>query len=315
MLFKKSVPTEDLDYSENDHSPIYRFFSCFGTHFLKLVLVNVMFLIFNIPSMLVAFGYCLIFLPMLNPVFVPKNFIAYMNELGIVGNSNINDVGTDAGYQLYYLIIVFSVMFLIGSLLICIGPFQSGFATIYRNIARGNGTFLWSDFKDGVKENWKKSLVTTFVTWLLTAILMLGIAFYANHFGRFGTAISVFFAVLFCFLLIINNMVHYMIATVDLPLKKIYKNAILFFLIKLIPCLGLILLEVILLVVIPCVLLFTTTYFAYAIAVVYYFTVAFVLCQFMISFFTNEMVNTYVVTKNDESENEEYTDNEGVNEN
>ena len=315
MLFKKSVPTEDLDYSEDEHSPLYRFFFSFGTYFLKLVLVNAMFLIFNIPSMLVAFGYCLVFLPMLNPVFVPENFVAYMNELGIVGNSNINDVGSDAGYQLYYLIIVFSVMFLIGSLLICIGPFQSGFTTIYRNVARGNGTYVWSDFKDGVKENWKKSLVTMLITWFLTAILMFGISFYANHFGRAGTAISVFFVVLLCFLLLINNMVHYMIATLDLPLKKIYKNAVIFFIIKFFPCLGLILLEVVLLVVVPCVLLFTTTYIAYAIAVVYYFTLAFVFCQYMISFFTNELVNTYVVPKNDESENKEYTDNEGVNEN
>ena len=105
---------------------------------------------------------------------------------------------------------------------------------------------------------------------------------------------SVLFTFAFFAFLIINNMVHYLIATVELPLKKIYKNAVLFFLIKFIPCVGLILLEVGLLIAVPCILLFTTTYFAYAIAVVYYFTVAFVLCQYTMSFFTNEMVNKYM---------------------
>lgn len=294
MLFKKEIPTQDLDDDINDHGPVYRFLASLGTHSLKLVLVNIMFLIFNIPSMLVAFGYCLVMLPNLNPVFVPDNFMKYINELGIIGNSNINDVGSEAGFQLYYLIIVFCVMFLIGSTLICIGPFQSGFSTIYRNLARGNGTFIWADFKDGVKGNLKQSLVAMLISWVFSAIVLFGIGFYANNFGRFGTAVSVLFTFAFFAFLIINNMVHYLIATVDLPLKKIYKNAVLFFLIKFIPCVGLILLEVGLLIAVPCILLFTTTYFAYAIAVVYYFTVAFVLCQYTMSFFTNEMVNKYM---------------------
>ncbi len=294
MLFKKEIPTQDLDDDINDHGPVYRFLASLGTHSLKLVLVNIMFLIFNIPSMLVAFGYCLVMLPNLNPVFVPDNFMKYINELGIIGNSNINDVGSEAGFQLYYLIIVFCVMFLIGSTLICIGPFQSGFSTIYRNLARGNGTFVWADFKDGVKGNLKQSLVAMLISWVFSAIVLFGIGFYANNFGRFGTAVSVLFTFAFFAFLIINNMVHYLIATVELPLKKIYKNAVLFFLIKFIPCVGLILLEVGLLIAVPCILLFTTTYFAYAIAVVYYFTVAFVLCQYTMSFFTNEMVNKYM---------------------
>lgn len=294
MLFKKEIPTQDLDDDINDHGPVYRFLASLGTHSLKLVLVNIMFLIFNIPSMLVAFGYCLVMLPNLNPVFVPDNFMKYINELGIIGNSNINDVGSEAGFQLYYLIIVFCVMFLIGSTLICIGPFQSGFSTIYRNLARGNGTFIWADFKDGVKGNLKQSLVAMLISWVFSAIVLFGIGFYANNFGRFGTAVSVLFTFAFFAFLIINNMVHYLIATVELPLKKIYKNAVLFFLIKFIPCVGLIFLEVGLLIAVPCILLFTTTYFAYAIAVVYYFTVAFVLCQYTMSFFTNEMVNKYM---------------------
>lgn len=318
MFFKKEVPTQDLDYDINDHGPVYRFFSSFGTYFLKFVLVNAMFLILNIPSMLVAFGYCLVLLPNLNPIFVPENFISYMNELGIIGNQTMNDVGSEAGYQLYYLIIVFCVMFLIGSTLICIGPFQAGFSTIYRNIARGHGTFLLSDFKDGIKDNWKQSLISSLISWIFTLIALFAVGFYANHFGRFGTAVSVLFFVAFLIFTIIHNMVNYLIVTVELPLKNIYKNGGIFFLIKFVPCIGLMLLLSVLLIVFPCVLLLTTTYFAYAIAVVYYLTIGFVLWQYVMAFFTNELVNKYIAPatedddddENDENTNIEYTDKE-----
>ena len=88
-------------------------------------------------------------------------------------------------------------------------------------------------------------------------------------------------------------------------------------LIKFVPCIGLMLLLTILLILLPCVLLFTTTYFAYAIAVVYYLTIGFVLWQYLMAFFTNELVNKYIVPvteedddENDENTNIEYTDKE-----
>ena len=238
----------------------------------------------------------------MNEVFIPENFVRYVEEIGIIGNTSINDVGSDAAYQLYYLIIVFCVMFLIGTTLICVGPFQSGFFNVYKNIARSSGVDFFHDLKKGIKDNLKQSLVHMLITLALTAILLLGIAFYSKSLGRFGTAVSVLFFVLLLFLIIISNFVHYLIVCVDLPLKKIYKNAILFFFIKLFPCLGLLLMSIVLLLVIPCVLLLTTTYFAYAIAVIYYLTFAFCFCQYAFSFLANEMVDMFIAKGQAEEE-------------
>lgn len=305
MFFKKNAPTEDLLDDLNEHGPVYRFFASFGTHFLKLTGLNLLFIVSNIPAMLLAFVYCLFFLPSINDVFIPENFVKYVSDIGLVGNSAINDVGTDAGYQLYYLIVVFCVMFLLGSTLVCIGPFQSGFATIYRNIARNRGVFFFSDIKDGVKENWKQSTIHMLISLAATALLLMGIAFYSNHFGRMGTAISVLFTVLLMFWIAISNFVHYLIVCIDLPLKKIYRNAFLFFLIKLIPCMGLIFLTAVLLLAVPCILLLTTTYFAYAIAVFYYLMIVFCFIQYAYAFMANEMVNGYMLAKNPEESEEE----------
>lgn len=297
MLFKNNVPTEDLEYDEYSHGPIYRFFRAYSTYFIKLMSVNALFLVFNIPSMLIAFAFCLVFLPNFNSVFIPENFAQYIAELGITGNAAINDVGYDVAYQIYYLIFVVLVMFLIGSLLVCIGPLQSGFMTIFRNIARNQGAFMVNDFKDGVKKNWKMSLKNMFISLIFTAILMFGIGFYANHFGKFGQAASVFFTVIFCMFTVVQQIVNYLIVTIDLPLGKLYKNAVLFLFIKLFPYAGLFVLSIALLVVLPAILLFTTTFFGYAITIVFYFVFAFSFIQLAFAFLTNENVNLYILPK------------------
>lgn len=297
MLFKNKVPTEDLEYDEYSHGPVYRFFKGYFNYFIKFMSVNALFLVFNIPSMLIAFAFCLVFLPNFNSVFIPENFANFISELGIVGNEAINDVGAEAAYQIYYLIVVVLVMFLIGSLVVCIGPFQSGFATIYRNIARNKGTFMVSDFKDGLKKNWKMSLKNTFISLIVSAILLFGIGFYANHFGQIGTAASVLFTVLFCMFTVVQNILNYMIVTIDLPLKTLYKNAILFLFLKLFPYAGLFALAIVFYVVIPAVLMFTTTFFGYAIAIIFYFALAFCFVQFAFAFLTNETIDAYILPK------------------
>lgn len=288
----KKVPQED--YEPQQHGPVFNFLYSLKTHFLTIISVNVLFLIFNIPAMLIAFGISLVFLPYLNEVFVPANFAQFMFDSGVVGNAAINDVGTDAAYQLYYLIVLFCVMFLLGSTLVVIGPFQAGFTQIYRNLYRQEGVFIFTDFKEGMKNNWKQSLVASIVSLIVTVICLLAIGFYSNLGTTFGTAAATFFVLLFFVFVIVQNMVYTMIVSRDIPLPKIYKNAFLFFLMKFGPCLGLLAVLIIFLIVVPAMLLVTTTYFAYAIVVFYYLTLIFGVIQYSFSFFTGELINEYI---------------------
>ena len=89
-------------------------------------------------------------------------------------------------------------------------------------------------------------------------------------------------------------MADQMIVSVDLPLAKIYKNAFLFFLLRFGPCLGLIGVLVILMVIFPFALFATTAYFAYAMAIIFYLTVAHALTQYMFAFFTGELISEFI---------------------
>ena len=296
----KKVP--QTDYEEQQHGPVYNFLYSMWTHILTLMSVNVLFMIFNIPMMLVAFGFTLLVLPHLNSIFVPENFAAFMYNAGVVGNEAINDVGEGAAYQIYYLIVVFCVMFLLGSTVFVIGPFQAGFTQIYRNLYRQEGVFLFTDFKEGMKNNWKQSLAASVISIAFSAVCMLAAGFYLNTGTRFGTAAATFFVMLFFVFIIIQNMVYMMIVSRDIPLPKIYKNAFLFFLMKFGPCLGMLLILFVALILIPSLLLLTTTYFAYAVVVFYYLTFIVGIVQYTLAYFTGELIREYIAPLTPEPE-------------
>lgn len=298
----KKVPKDD--FVPEQHGPVFNFFYSLKTHFFTITSVNLLFLVFNIPMMLVAFAFVLLFLPYLNSVFVPADFVQFMIDSGVVGNQSINDVGADAAYQIYYLIVLFCVMFLLGSTLLVIGPFQAGFTQIYRNLHRQESVFIFSDFKDGMKNNWKQSLGASIISIVVTALCLLAIGFYLNVGTTWGTAIGTFFVILFFVFIIMQNMVYMMIVSRDIPLAKIYKNALLFFLLKFGPCMGLILMLIVMLILIPSMLLITTTYFAYAVVVFYYIVLVFGVVQYTIAYFTGELIKEYIAPKIDKPEEE-----------
>lgn len=300
----------NVDYVDEVHGPLYTFLSSFGTHFLNFMSANVLYVIFNIPAIILGFMFTVFLLPQFSAVFIPDNFVEYMNTLGVVGNKVMNDVGGDAVYQLYYLIVVFVTLFLIGSGLIPIGPFQSGFQLLYRNVYRCNVIYLIADIKEGIARNWKQSLIAMLISYGFTGIILVAIAFYMNNFGKFGSVVATFFAMSFVFFIAIQNMVYQMIVSVDLPLRKIYKNAILFLFMRLGTCVGMLIVNLVLMVVIPYVLFLTTAYISYAVVLVLYLTIMISFVQYMYAFFTGEMIKTYVINdKSVDNDTEEVSDN------
>lgn len=291
----KKVPTQDFE--EKQHGPVFSFLYSFKTHFTTIMSVNVLFVLFNIPMMLVAFAITLLLLPTMNPVFIPENFAQFMLESGVVGNQVMNDVGTDASYQIYYLIVVFCVMFLLGTTLTVIGPFQAGFTQIYRNLYRQDSVFIFNDFKDGMKSNLKQSLIAGIIGLVFTVVDLLAVSFYSALGTTFGTAASTFFIVLFFVFIIVQNMVYTMIVSRELSLKNIYKNAFLFVLLKFGPCFMLALVMIVFYVIIPAALMLTTAYFAYAVVVFYYLTFVFAFIQYLMSYFTGEVIKEYIDPK------------------
>ncbi len=107
------------------------------------------------------------------------------------------------------------------------GPVTAGFTYVLRNYAREEHAWLWSDFWQHTKENFKQALAV-----IIIDIVVFGLAFYAYLFyGSMGGSIAYFkfFIVAGVFVFSLMHIYIYQImVTFKLSLKNIYKNALLF---------------------------------------------------------------------------------------
>jgi len=284
------------------HGPFVRFFQSYASRFLKLCMMNLMFVFFNIPAILIAYVGSIYFLPLINPVFNPTQFQEYLAQYGIMsGNSNTTAQG--ASYQLYFLLILLSVMFVVGMLLVSVGPVQSGLCFLYRNFARDTTSMIWTDFVTAFKKNWKQSLAASLISLVLTTVIVMNIVFYNSIYqGPTAQILATVFVMVFVFFICIQMYVYPLIASVDLKLRNVYRNAILFFLGRFVPTMGIFIVNIIVLLVIPVLLLLSVTYFGFAVAIFYYLIFAFSFIHYLNTFFVWQQIDRYIAKPQEAAE-------------
>jgi uncharacterized membrane protein YesL len=129
----------------------------------------------------------------------------------------------------------FSIVFFISLLpLAFTGPLTAGFTYVLRNYVREEHVYLWSDYIETAKKNWKQGTVVALINVFAFSIFAIIIPFYSNA-GNLTTAMGIFsvllFSFSFLFLIVYVFMQFYIyviLITFDLKLKQIYKNAMLF---------------------------------------------------------------------------------------
>ena len=68
----------------------------------------------------------------------------------------------------------FSMLLFLFPCIALTGPFTAGVSYVVRNWARDEHAFIWSDFKDAVKANWKIPLVLSTITGALPVLVYVG---------------------------------------------------------------------------------------------------------------------------------------------
>lgn len=112
------------------------------------------------------------------------------------------------------------------------GPATAGMTYIMRNYAREEHAWLWSDFKDSFKSNFKQSLAVFVIDIIVAVLFYIAIVVYSQMSGWLGVLKYAIYMMIF-----IYTMMHFyiypMMVTFELSLKDLYKNALLFALCKL----------------------------------------------------------------------------------
>ena len=238
-----------------------------------------MFLLFNIPALIIAF-------------FAG----AYLAE--ILLPASLSSISDPQIIRELYLIIGFPVAFLFLAIpAITVGPAQAGMTYLLRCYALEIPTFTWSDFKDKMKENFRQATVVCLINLFLTAFFIFDLFFYS----QINTGTDIIFTVantLLLMMVIIFIMMNFyfypMMVAYELNIKALYKNAFIFAVAKFLPNLGIFVLCC-LLILGPIILIemignFIVVFLTY----IYYMLFGFTLPGLVINFYANRVIDKYL---------------------
>lgn len=219
-FFNYNKPGPGIPKDEPPKPRIIVFFQIYFEKFWELIKLNFMFTFFNIPALiLVYFLFALFF-----------NFVK-------------GSLPEDETFLTLVMFASFSSVFLCIPV-ITTGPSQAGFTFALRNYSRREHVFLKSDFKENIGKNFKQALIVSFIDFLVVLFVFVDIYFcIKSGLSNFVVSLLICF---FIFILVLFLMMHIyiypMLVTFSLSVKHIYKNALIFSIIKFLPNLGILLL-------------------------------------------------------------------------
>lgn len=146
--------SDQPDFTEAD-LPVNRkqlFKDVLRTRIGSMVGVNLLYLLFWLPAVIWSF----------------INLVAFYNL----------DLTTNAGEQLHHLL--FNYLTLLFPLIALTGPFNMGVSYIMRNWARDEHSFVWADFRDALKANWKQGLLYGVISGFMPMFAYIGMKVYLD---------------------------------------------------------------------------------------------------------------------------------------
>lgn len=257
------------------------FFEVLSRKFWNLVKLNLMFCLFNLPAIL---------------LMIPLTQYYMQNNLA----SGLGNIFKD---QQSMVLFDLQTRFMLGSFFICIplitvGPVQAGFTYILRNYSREEHAFLWWDFKETVKKNWKQSLVICLIDIFITALVGIDINLYANisKGGILTTMASALLTLAFVIYVMMHMYIYPMLITFKLSIKQIYKNALIFAIIKFFPNLGVLLI---------CAVLVLASFYSPVIGFILFPLITMSLIGLIVNSYVYPKLKKYIMEKNDVQETEQ----------
>ncbi|MCX7772778.1 MAG: DUF624 domain-containing protein [Clostridia bacterium] len=271
----EAAPEEQL---EDDRSGLKIFSQVLVRKFWKLISINLMYLLCNLPAVLVSLV-----------------ISAYMVQLFL---PNIVNTGTQTDILAVLFMSAFPIMMLLMAIpVVSVGPAQAGLTYLMRCFSYELPVFSWMDFKEKMKENLKQGLAVTFINLFIIVFLIIDLYLYSSL--KVGSSILFPIAnglsiVVFAIFLMMCLYLYPMMVSYSLRLKDLYKNAFLFAFAKFIPNLLVLILCGLLIIGPLLIVQLTATILSLLIVYVYYLLLGFTLPGLVINFFINPTIDKYL---------------------
>lgn len=175
----------------------------------KLVQLNLLYFLFNIPAILVSF-------------FLATYFFVSDPVLGQTQDT--------------------SLRILICALLVCFplitaGPVQAGFTFVLIKFAGQEHAFIWADFKESAAKNLRQGMIVCGINLAVTILIGFDIGLYTHalNLGIFTLALGIIFTIFIILFLMMQFYIYPMAVTYKLSIKNLFKNAFLLSMARFIP--------------------------------------------------------------------------------
>lgn len=114
--------------------------------------------------------------------------------------------------------------------LVLYGPATAGLSYVLRNFAREEHAFIWSDFKDNLKSNFKQSAIYGTCFLIITVMMSISAYFYYLNSASNKILLAPMILCLACLLILcfMDFYMYTMIVTFRLTLRQMLKNAFIF---------------------------------------------------------------------------------------
>ncbi|MFH1513547.1 MAG: YesL family protein [Bacillota bacterium] len=260
-----------------------------------LTRINLLYMLSWLPAMIIIVYHLILIYTALSGMAEAS----FLFEEGSLLQADL-DLQIQTGLETIKSIVLFGLLLLIPAITIT-GPFTPGLCYVTRNWARDEHAFIFSDFKDAVKENWKQGLLTGFITGLVPVVAYVCWDFYGTLANQNGLLyvipqmLTLLIAVLWMMSLIFTYplMISYRLTYLQLIRNSFLltlgrlPQTVLFKLISLVPAM------------IVFVVALLTPYYVWAVVFgfLYYMIFGFAFSRFISASFTNAVFDKYINSK------------------
>jgi uncharacterized membrane protein YesL len=283
-LFDYNKEGPGVQKDEPDKGPVLGTLTILSRRLWDLMKLNLMMILFSIPALLIAGFVSVYLISAIFPELSIASFTQTLVNMGITTETN-QQIESMAVFQLTLLYVTVAAGLVCTSLFV-VGPFQAGFTYILRNYVRDEHVFVWSDFFEHAKANLRQSFIACVIGAVVTVVLTMNYAFYNNSQIDFlpplaRMAIRMLILMLAVIWILMQQYIYPMMVTFKMTLPQIYRNSLLFVILRLPYNLLILGLAVLMTLIIPFALLYFGSNWAVLIAVAWYLAFAFSIFQFL----------------------------------
>lgn len=227
--YTKEGPGVDPDAPPK--GPVATFFGILGRKFWKVCTISIMYSVFSIPALVLAFFVANVLYSSFPPLLTVDNMTQVFENVQLG-----EGVTPEQLSALFFLIMTLIFTYLITGLgYVVVGPTQAGVTYLLRNYSREEHAFVWSDFAEHARKNLKQSFAFSLLTLLVVVTVPVAIRFYSDSISNdiFRLLLVSFLSIAGILFTIMLMYVYQMMVTFELTLRQMLKNAFLFSILRL----------------------------------------------------------------------------------